>query len=115
MLDLEKAAISCGLFWPVFEVDSTEWRLLETEPLGSFAVQSEGMMVPGPTVKNVGKVFHIDTYGLVHTRLLSRRDGQQTGTAQCTAGYGWGGGHSSCVNHSCEESRGGCVRGHKPT
>lgn len=61
MLDLEKAAISCGLFSPGFEVDSTEWRLLETEPLVSFAVQSEGMMVPDPTAKNVGKVFHIDT------------------------------------------------------
>lgn len=54
-MDLEKAAISCGLFWPGFEVDSTEWRLLETEPLGSFAVQSEGMMVPDPTAIERGE------------------------------------------------------------
>lgn len=71
MLDLEKTTISCGLFWPGFEVDSTEWRVLQTEPLGSFAVQSEGAMVPDPrATKNMGKVFHINTYGHAHAAAL---------------------------------------------
>ena len=109
MFDLEKVAVSCGLCWPGFEVDSAEWRVPETEPLGSSAVWSEGTMVPDPTAGTQERSSHVHTHGLMHRLPLSQRDGQQTKAALCTGGCGWGAGHPSG-----EESGGSQVGGHKP-